>query len=121
LRASFDHICFDLDASAPHRRSRCRPLSRAAAQARAGSVWPARHVLHFRLPSYRSRRPSFLWGESPLVATLGMEEILRRLGALLDQAQARGGLSRSNPAAHRGGPSLEGLSLLSGVRVVSAP
>jgi phage portal protein BeeE len=47
-------------------------------------VWPARHVLHFRLPSYRSRRPSFLWGESPLVATLGTDEILRRLTAMLD-------------------------------------
>jgi HK97 family phage portal protein len=47
---------------------------------------PARDVLHFKLPSYRSaRRPTFLVGDSPLVAMLGMDEILRRLSTLLDE------------------------------------
>jgi HK97 family phage portal protein len=47
---------------------------------------PARDVLHLRLPSYRSARwPTFLIGESPLVAMLGTDQILRRLDALLDQ------------------------------------
>jgi hypothetical protein len=50
-----------------------------------GYVWPARNVLHLRLPSYRSRRLAFLWGESPLLATLGVDEILRRLTAALEQ------------------------------------
>jgi HK97 family phage portal protein len=50
------------------------------------ALTPQRDTLHVRLPSYRSaRRPTFLVGDSPLVAMLGTDAILRRLGALLDQ------------------------------------
>jgi HK97 family phage portal protein len=51
--------------------------------------WPARHVLHFKLPSYNNRKPSFLIGESPLVSLFDSQKLIQRLTAMLDRQGPR--------------------------------